>query len=117
MSEYPKYLYGVEGQKLVLNREQESALGDGWFDSPAKVQMPKEEADPAIVLHTQGFTPARISAHAVDPVEEPLEEIESEATAFFTLEKSELIAECVRHGIEVDKRWGVKKLQEVLASK
>ena len=105
MSEYPKYLYGVEGQKLVLNREQESALGDGWFDSPAKVQMPEPEPE----------TP-KVEVEAVSD-EEPLEEFESEATAFFTLEKSELIAECIRHGIEVDKRWGVKKLQEVLASK
>lgn len=102
MSEYPKYLYSAAGSKLVRDREQESALGEGWFDSPAKVRMPEE-------------VPAKIEAAPND--DEPLEEIESEATAFVTVEKGELLAECERHGIEVDKRWGVKKLREALASK
>lgn len=101
MSEYPKYLYSAEGARLVLNKEQELALDGTWCDSPAKVPMPKDE-------------PPKAEAK---PAEETLEEIESEATAFVSVEKGELLAECVRHGIDVDKRWGVKKLQEVLASK
>lgn len=107
MREYPKYLFSAAGSKLVRDKDQESALGEGWFDSPAKVVAPEapipEEA------------PAVESTSA--PEDDPLEEIESEATAFVTVEKGELLAECERHGIAVDKRWGVKKLQEALASK
>ena len=43
MKEYPKYLYGAEGSKLVRNADEESALIGTWCDSPEKVPTLKPE--------------------------------------------------------------------------
>ena len=41
MNEYPKFLYGADGSKLVRNAAEEAALAGTWCDSPEKVPMLK----------------------------------------------------------------------------
>lgn len=43
-TQYPRWKYGAEGQSAIVNdADEEEALGEGWYDSPADVPAPDAE--------------------------------------------------------------------------
>lgn len=94
---YPKWLFSKNGNVLLKNEEEENALVGKWFDSPAKVIFKKIEKEPE--------------------EEVLLTDEEAESRHVQVTERLELLAEAERNGIEVDRRWGLKRLQDAVANK
>lgn len=93
---WPAWRYRAGEAKIFKTAEELAAAGDGWVDSPAKIQ----QSDDASTLRTELSEKEAVCQELTDQLIDNLED----------MDKDDLQALATRSGIEFDARWGRTKL-------
>lgn len=104
MSLFPCWRYHASAAARVFNTEQElAAAGDGWVDSPAKLNAaPEPSPEPE--------APAEEPALEAEPVETFDEPAPTPDDGLDDMDKVDLQELCARREIAYDGRWNRAKL-------
>jgi hypothetical protein len=104
----------IHGEKLAYaHREAANDIRNGWTvmtenaNSVNAIQHASEKEEVALLDESKSAESEIVDEFIKSPLEE-------EATPKMTEDRDELIAMAEELGLEVDKRWGVKKLQEAV---